>query len=240
MTTAQFKVGDRVKALGIHVGTITYGPITSTFGTYVVYAVRREGEDTDRAYQVRDLELCAEFTVGDKVDHRSVGAGEVAFGPFEHINGPNHYLMKGERGTYALVSGDAMKPASPAVKVGDRVRVVRAVHASDTHGHVGTVVRVGLDRKFGEVAHPYSVALDNGDSVYVAELELVKAADLYEHNGVTYDLTAKYRDRDGDTWTFAHIEGDVRGGMNGEPPNRWSDTLNQIARHYGPLTRVTD
>jgi len=61
------------------------------------------------------------FGIGAKVQHRTFGAGEVAFGPFDHSTGPNHYLIKQEGGKHALVVEDGLSPAAK-FKVGDRVK----------------------------------------------------------------------------------------------------------------------
>jgi hypothetical protein len=72
------------------------------------------------------------------------------------------------------------------------------------------------------------------------------AGDLYNHDGITYDLTAKYQDQDGDYWTFRRYDDEVR-GYCGRDIHRdyssligpYSDTLAEAVRSYGPLTKVT-
>jgi hypothetical protein len=60
---------------------------------------------------------------------------------------------------------------APSFKVGDRVRVVKAVHAEHTHGMTGAVGEVYAEPlTFDGIPHPYHVDLD-GDAVAAAELE---------------------------------------------------------------------
>ncbi|MFE0326300.1 phiSA1p31-related protein [Streptomyces sp. NPDC058960] len=63
------------------------------------------------------------FKVGDKVTHRTFGAGEVAFGPYLSAFGGTHYLMAGDGGKHYIVGTEEgeLKPAAK-FKVGDKVR----------------------------------------------------------------------------------------------------------------------
>ncbi|CAM5409537.1 putative protein OS=Streptomyces microflavus OX=1919 GN=Smic_80850 PE=4 SV=1 [Streptomyces microflavus] len=66
------------------------------------------------------------------------------------------------------------------------------------------------------------------------------AAETFEYDGVTYDLNAKYRDRDGDVWSFTGKlsgSGVPRVTHTGYADNY--DTIAEIADNYGPLTKVT-
>ncbi|MFD5198838.1 phiSA1p31-related protein [Streptomyces sp. NPDC058375] len=66
------------------------------------------------------------------------------------------------------------------------------------------------------------------------------AADTFEYDGVTYDLNAKYKDRDGDVWSFTgrlSDDGIPRVTYTGYADN--IDTIAEIADNYGPLTKVT-
>ncbi|MGW2950750.1 phiSA1p31-related protein [Streptomyces eurythermus] len=188
-----FKAGDKVETFSGKTGEVVYGPAWSTFGSYTGYVVKVDGEDV--WYKANELSAVPElptFAVGDKVNHRTFGAGEIAFGPFEHHNGPAHYLIKDEVGKHALVQADAMEAATTPefIKVGDRVRVTDE--------------------------------------------------DTYEYDGVTYDLSAKYRDKDGDRLKIKLVNGVARVGWFGEEPNSSSYGLAYAIRQYGPLTRVHD
>lgn len=62
--------------------------------------------------------MATTFKVGDKIDHRTFGAGEVAFGPFLRGSSTDNYLMKDAGGEHRMVDGEAMTPAAK-FKVGD-------------------------------------------------------------------------------------------------------------------------
>ncbi|MFG3014356.1 hypothetical protein ACGFZB_28835 [Streptomyces cinerochromogenes] len=73
--------------------------------------------------------------------------------------------------------GEAKEEPKPEpVKVGDRVRIVRATYADHTHGREGVVTSTSETWRniYGD-QHPYIVRLDgyDGDTVHVAELERV-------------------------------------------------------------------
>ncbi|WP_326812128.1 phiSA1p31-related protein [Streptomyces scopuliridis] len=65
--------------------------------------------------------------------------------------------------------------------------------------------------------------------------------DTYEYDGVSYNLYATYRDREGDEWTFTG-----RRNENGVPyvtmypgSDNTFDTIGSVVRLYAPLTKVT-
>jgi hypothetical protein len=65
------------------------------------------------------------------------------------------------------------------------------------------------------------------------------AADTYTVDGKTYDLSARYRDRDSDVWEFTgrrSPDGVPRVTSTGSPDN--PDTITEIEADYGPLTKV--
>lgn len=67
------------------------------------------------------------------------------------------------------------------------------------------------------------------------------SADTYQYNGMTYDLTERYRDCEGDEWSFTgrrSAEGVPHVTMY-EGSDNTADTIVSIARGYGPLTKVT-
>ncbi|MFB8071094.1 phiSA1p31-related protein [Streptomyces californicus] len=66
------------------------------------------------------------------------------------------------------------------------------------------------------------------------------AADTFEYDGVVYDLNAKYTDCDGDVWSFTgrlSHDGIPRVSFTGYGDN--AGTIVDIAKAYGPLTKVT-
>ncbi|WP_406324054.1 phiSA1p31-related protein [Streptomyces niveus] len=73
------------------------------------------------------------------------------------------------------------------------------------------------------------------------EADAEASTDTYEYDGVTYDLSARYRDCEGDEWTFTgqrNIVGHPCVTMY-EGSDNTADTIVSIARGYGPLTEVT-
>ncbi|MEU1037660.1 phiSA1p31-related protein [Streptomyces sp. NPDC005907] len=241
------------------------------------------------------------FKPGDKVEHRTVGTGEIAFGPFEHYRGSETYLMKeGDTARHVIVLGEALtKPAK--FKVGDTVRSAfgrvytveagpffapgewyalksvesgNVVHSSadevrpvvpapaDESIKAGDVVRIprndlqGADVKAGDllvvkrleygtvVTHTAPGARTDEWYFDPSNLERVSADDVAVHDGVVYDLKSRYRDNDGDYWTFKRLDDDVRGYCVSTNIDRssfitsYADTLEYVVRNYGPLTRV--
>ncbi|MER5501339.1 phiSA1p31-related protein [Streptomyces sp. NPDC002561] len=71
------------------------------------------------------------------------------------------------------------------------------------------------------------------------EPEPEPSADTFEHDGVTYDLNAKYRDTDGDVWRFARFGNEVIGGCIHKPENIDDGCSLAFVMDYGPLTKVT-
>ncbi|WP_405620294.1 phiSA1p31-related protein [Streptomyces sp. NBC_00076] len=241
--------------------------------------------------------MAATFKVGDKVEHRTFGAGEVAFGPFEHHTDAESYLMK-EAGSerHALVLGEALSPAAK-FKVGDKVtgshsgneytieagpffspnewyatkstagyvtsnrasvlHIVEA-EAADEPVKVGDVVRILEDKAFSAnvrrgdlfevkrlAGYAGRIKVDAAPGAHMAQwtfrpedFEKVSADMVHVHDGKVYDLTASYRDRDGDVWHFARFGSEVRANIGSKPESQWDGDSFRIAAGYGPLTRV--
>lgn len=68
-----------------------------------------------------------------------------------------------------------------------------------------------------------------------------EGGDTFDYNGVTYNLSAAYRDREDDEWTFTgrRNEHDVPYVTMYAGSDNTADNLVSIARNYGPLTKVT-
>lgn len=242
--------------------------------------------------------MTATFKPGDKVEHRSWGPGEIAFGPFEHTNGPDHYLMKSEgEGRHSLVLAEALTPAAK-FKVGDvakgRVtgrdlkiiggpysrrngvtwftveypeghhgdedaRNLLVKNPADEPIKVGDVIRILKDGAFradvkaGDLfvvesftGYNARIRVDGGPGARMSkwvfrpqDFERVSPDDVAVHDGVAYDVPAKYRDTDGDVWTLARFGDNVRGGLGHTPTSAQSgDALDYIVRNYGPLRKV--
>jgi hypothetical protein len=243
--TETFEVGQKVRFHSREV-EVSYGPFTSPLGFEWLVVRRPDGkEETVRKSDLSAIPGPPKFAVGDKVQHPDEGPGVIAFGPFVAAFDPEAFLVRFEDGRNWVVTPDRLTAVEPApVKVGDRVRIVRATYAEETHGRVGVVTSTSESwrAEHGD-EHPYIVSLGRyGDTVHVAELERIDspAADTYEYNGVTYDLSAKYRDKDGDVWRFTRFGDRVTGAMGGAPASPEYRTLRSTVDAYGPLTRVND
>ncbi|MGW0468299.1 phiSA1p31-related protein [Streptomyces sp. NPDC003027] len=68
-------------------------------------------------------------------------------------------------------------------------------------------------------------------------------ADTYDYGGITYDLTASYTDRDGDSWAFSpsHLDEDEvpRGRFRNRADFETHYNLKRVIDAFGPLTKVT-
>lgn len=251
--TERFEVGQKIKHNFYGVVEIAYGPYTSLYGgsRYVV-RVDDGTENTCASGQLSAIPEPPKFAVGDKVTHRTFGAGEIAFGPFKHATGPDHYLMEDEDGDHVLSSPDALTKVQESIKVGDRVRVVKDDPDNRTGAFVG---RVGRLTDMDGVYTAYLVEFGDGSGRHgdpengrwwCAEVERVTDEDTYDHDGVTYDLKAQYQDTDGDIWVFKRVGGVVRGdfGATGQDVSarvhEGSTSLESAVRDFGPLIRVND
>ncbi|WP_228973429.1 phiSA1p31-related protein [Streptomyces sp. DH12] len=247
---SEFKVGDKVRVLSGGEGVITYGPVNSTFGTFKLMVVKQDG-DEERAFRVSDLESIPKFAVGDRVKKPATGInGIIVAGPYTACDGEQFWVVEERDGSHSTPREDGLtRVAGGCVNVGDRVRVVVAdpefcpAEESTFVGRVGTVTELKK-----EMSLPYKVRFGDGPHGapdgywWCQEVELLTepAADTYEHDGVVYDLSARYRDVDGDPWTFKRFGTDVHGGCNGHEPKDTYDTLEMIVRYYGPLTKIID
>ncbi|WNI28624.1 phiSA1p31-related protein [Streptomyces sp. ITFR-6] len=96
----EFKVGDKVQAFKSTNGEITYGPVSSTFGSYTVYVVRKEnGEEvTHRVSDLTAAPVAPVFAVGGTITltTRPGSRATVEYGPFDSANtrGADVYVVK--------------------------------------------------------------------------------------------------------------------------------------------------
>ncbi|AKZ59190.1 hypothetical protein SAM23877_6145 [Streptomyces ambofaciens ATCC 23877] len=243
-----FEVGQKVRVPGEAEGEVTYGPFRSTFGSFTGYVVRVRGiERLYRESHLAAVPTLPVFAVGDTVTLTTRDSlATVEYGPFDDRD---VYVVKlvdapsdpDDVRTFTALASVMRKVETPAVAVGDRVRVTRAFAVSNWLGRVGTVTSTTerFRENLGDL-HRYVVD-DGSDSVYAAEVEPVTDEDTYEYNGMVYDLVAKYRDRDGDVWRLKRVNGIVRARWDGEEdPTTDSNTLATVASTWGPLTRITD
>ncbi|MFF1417597.1 phiSA1p31-related protein [Streptomyces sp. NPDC058280] len=266
MAEQTFKVGDKVRVLSGGDGKVTYGPVNSTFGTYKMFVVKQDG-DEERAFKSADLEPLPTFAVGDSA--KMVGESD----PVEIVGGPftNRYhtwfAVRAEIGeTIASEDNLTVLPAPDPIDVGDRVRVTDddGGGANRFTGRIGTVLGVDDSSRL-----PYHVQFGTGrgyhgdengrwncvavervtdeptDPIAVGNRAwVVKDDDTHKHNGVTYDLSARYRDRHGDYWRFERFpDGTVRGDFSSSltttpTVGEHSHTLGYVFACYGPLVKI--
>ncbi|MFE0326301.1 phiSA1p31-related protein [Streptomyces sp. NPDC058960] len=247
----EFKVGDRVHHDVRGDAEITYGPFDSPWGG-TRYVIRLDsGKET--AVSPGTLSAIPEppkFAIGDKVTTRaSRQEGRLVAGPFvSRFGGRRFWVVESTDGKHEAPSEESLTKLSEPepVKVGDRVRVVKdsdGYRAGQYIGRVGVVAEVEPRNEL-----PYKVRFGDGSGFHgdpdghwwCEVVERVTDEDTYTHNGVTYDLSAKYRDRDGDVWHFARFGDKVVGLIGRDPVDEHDGDPFRFAAGYGPLTRVTD
>lgn len=251
MSETTFKVGDLVGHGSHGDGEITYGPVLGAYGGERVIVKFSDGE---RAVNPNTIYRWPAFAIGDTVklsyDKRLV---KLVAGPFKNQYDDVIWVGEWPDGTHVFPhEGDSMEkvktPDSRPIEVGDRVRVVvddPDIQAGEFVGLVGVV-----DDKSGSV---YKVRFGDGTGRHgdkanghwwVEKVERVadEGAETETYDGIVYDLSARYRDTDGDYWTFRRINGTVRGNYRGIDVeaivSAHNETLAHAVREYGPLTRV--
>ncbi|MEW1551394.1 phiSA1p31-related protein [Streptomyces tsukubensis] len=73
--------------------------------------------------------------------------------------------------------------------------------------------------------------------------ESASPADTVEYDGRTYDLTARYKDSDGDVWRFRRrLGGGTEGHLARWRADTWdgASSLEFVVQTFGPLTRVDE
>lgn len=210
---ADYKVGDKVKHVIRGTMEITHGP----FGEPTSY-VARDDSGMEKAVVARNLTaLPAAYTVGDRVRY---GASVVTImaGPFLSASRSDteFWVVELASGGHATPRTTALTPlpAAEPVKVGDTVRVVEddlGIRSGEFVGLVGTVAETGASYDMSQTKVRFGDGTGrHGDKAnghwWCRKVEKV---DAHIHDGVAYDLSAKYRDRDGDVWRFEDIDGTV-------------------------------
>ncbi|MFF3312502.1 phiSA1p31-related protein [Streptomyces sp. NPDC002952] len=240
-----YAVGQKVRHAHRGDAEVTYGPFVNPFGQ-TRYVLRLE---SGREYYARPDDLAAipetpKFAVGDVVTlaTRAGAKATVEYGPYD---GGNVYVVKlvdepadeDVPRTFNAMAHVMQPSANDDIKVGDRVRVLKDDPVLSTGrfvGKVGTVLSVG-----GSAREALNYRIDFGSTVWwVADVERVSDVNTYVHEGVTYDLSAKYTDKDGDVWKFARFGDTVTGATIGEIPYEGGTRLSYVVSRWGPLTRV--
>ncbi|MBT2412672.1 phiSA1p31-related protein [Streptomyces sp. ISL-12] len=244
-----FKVGQKVRYRGEEV-TVTYGPYTSVLGL-TRYLVKGDdgAEMPARSSEIYAIPTPPAFAVGDTVTYEYGGGGKIVAGPFtsEYHEEPI-WVVEKPNGTHLTPTQNSLtKVETPVVKVGDRVRIIKdsdGIRTGEYVGLVGTLERVnGSDElvylvRFGDGSGCHGDK-DNG-RWWCASVEPVTDETTYEYDGVVYDLTAKYRDRQGDSLRIKLVNGLPLVAWFGCIPEEGDDTLSKALAQYGPFTRVTD
>ncbi|PPS86451.1 phiSA1p31-related protein [Streptomyces sp. MH60] len=250
--TERFEVGQKVRHDGRGEVEIAYGPFTNTFGA-TRYVIRLgDGRETYTGPDsISAIPAPPAFAVGDEVKYEYGGGGKLVAGPFksEHHDEPI-WVVEKPNGTHMTPTQNSLtRVEAPSVKVGDRVRVVEDDPTYRTGEYVGKVGVLTADYSSNEYDHaPYVVQFGDGTGSHgtsngkwcVKAVEPITDEDTYEYNGVVYDLTATYRDREGDSLRIKLVNGVPRVAWFDNTPDEYDDTLSEALAQYGPLTRVTD
>ncbi|MFB7823840.1 phiSA1p31-related protein [Streptomyces hydrogenans] len=243
--TDTFKVGDKVRHESYGDVEITYGPYPGEFSD-ARFLVR--GEDgRERVAVPERMTAIPKFVVGDKVHAAYGSGGTLVSGPFKSAHHEEAiWVVEKADGTHVFPTAGVLTKVEPEpardIKVGDRVRVTDDDCGGRRFGgRIGTVKTI---HRAGTLL-PYLVEFGDGRGHHgdpngrwnCRTVELLdETADTYTHDGVTYDLSARYRDRDGDPWQFKRLGDRVTGACGAEPEDD-SWTLGYIVERYGPLTR---
>lgn len=237
-----FNIGDEVTALDDRTATITYGPFRSTFDRDEMY-VAKDGAGRERAYKTTDLKAKPAFKVGDTVEYEYGSGGKLVAGPFKSgYHDQAIWVVEKADGTHMTPTQNSLTKVEPAdaIKVGDRVRVLKdnANCADVKAGDVFTVA--GLETHLSPGVRTTEVPGRAGGwffSMTAVEKVTEPAANTYTHDGMTYDLDAQYRDKDGDVWFF-----DGQTHRDGSPVIACDgcgfDSIDEAVCYYGPLTKI--
>ncbi|GAB7187123.1 hypothetical protein ATKI12_6954 [Kitasatospora sp. Ki12] len=255
--TQTFRNGDEVEfgGLGGVTGILRGDRFTNLDGDPAWLVERTSGHRAGKAWPVAERRLrqrVPDFEHGAAV----MVDGEphtIAAGPFRDQFAPDRpwYVVEDTDGNHGTHAVHLLKTAlaDDPIGVGDWVRVLEddpLVLSGHFVGKTG-VVRELNDPVDGGRELRFNIEFDAGQLVRhgtwnVRRVERVDEAPktYYTYGGVQYDLTAAYRDRDGDVWRFTgHSDTGGRplarmsfGGPTGRP-------LPEIINVYGPLTKTT-
>ncbi|KAF4408633.1 phiSA1p31-related protein [Streptomyces lycii] len=175
----------------------------------------------------------AGYARNEKVKDRVTGSvSAVHAGPFNAGRPDEFYVLKKLDGREQVAMSSFLDPVARVFAHGDSVE----------HDYVGGrgTVKGGPFR--GACKPWYAVSVEGGrDEVWDAgSMRLVAAPtalNSYTLDGVTYDLTADYRDNEGDVWRFTgdtHPDGMPEVSCSGSSYTRLADAVDK----YGPLTRA--
>ncbi|MFF3140417.1 phiSA1p31-related protein [Streptomyces sp. NPDC057927] len=245
---ATFKVGDKVVNEIFGAGEIVYGPYGDDRTSYFMKA------DNGLHHTVTGslLSPAAKFKVGDKAKGiTSARAYTIEAGPF--FSPAEWYAVKMADDHVIKVMASSLLPVEPTtagststdIKVGDVVRILRdRANSADVKAGDLLVVESFTDNGRDLYVRAQPGALSPQWYISREYAEKVDADEVAIHDGVVYDLTVRYRDRDDDYWTFKDVNGTARGHCSGANRDvssyigEYSDTLAEAVKEYGPLRKV--
>ncbi|MCY0926254.1 phiSA1p31-related protein [Streptomyces sp. H27-H1] len=175
------------------------------------------------------------YKVGDRVTVCGTREVEVTYGPVKStFDRYVMYVVREDGGTERTVKESDLSSAPRVFGKGDRVKSLResyTVEAGPFDGIGGDWYAVKADE--GKVYSSGGMYL-----TLVSRAPEAEAPDVETYYDIVYDLTATYRDRDGDIWRFARFGGAARGEYGGSAPSENSSSLWYAVDNYGPLTKV--
>src|SRR5690606_1694092 len=180
--------------------------------------------------------LVQKFKIGDKV--KSYGEEyTIHAGPFHGHS--EWYAVEDESGRVFQENADAMTAVEPEpeagfFKVGDKVKILSGRGIDSYIGSTVTLTEVGATNPYG----PYGFRSRFGLNIYAEEVERVEDENTVTHDGVVYDLTARYRDKDGDDLRIQLVNGTPKVAWFGALPLSSDYTLKDAVDEYGPFTRI--
>lgn len=241
--TSTFKVGDKVKHDMHGEVELAFGPVNfpSFTGGWLVKL-----EDGDHAVTTPGaLSPIAKFKVGDQA--RGVTTRQtytIDAGPF--FDPTEWYVARKDNGNATSIHARNLIAVEPAaadtIKVGDVVRISRnGLQGADVkEGDLLVVKYVG---DAGDLrVHSAPGAHQATWYFHLTNVQKVPADEVTVHDGKVYDLTATYRDKDGDAWKIRRNPEDadeVQAQMTPIESDSWGHyTLGGLVRMYGPLRKI--
>jgi hypothetical protein len=246
--TETFQVGDKVTHRSKGDAEVVYGSFEHELlparPCYLIRLAHGKHTMTDGDR----LTLRPSFAIGDEVKYEYGSGGKLVAGPFKWgYHGEVIWVVEKADGTHMTPRANSLTKVTPAdeeIKVGDRVRVLvdDANYADVKAGDVFTVAELVTYTDDGLRTTSIPGRRDGWFFSLTNVEKVTESANTYTRYGVTYDLAAKYRDKDGDVWRLKVIDGVAYVGDAYDDYEVTEDcmTLESAAYRWGPLTRVND
>ncbi|MGI5404163.1 phiSA1p31-related protein [Streptomyces sp. CA-135486] len=188
-----------------------------------------------------------EFKVGDRATHHTYGEVEITYGPFRGGFYPVAFLGRTASGVERIVRTESLTLV-PKFAVGDDVEYTNGCSI------LGTLVA----GPFTSEHHDEPIwVMEKANGTHMTPTENVlrrpEDAKTFVYGGVSYEMGAVYRDREGDHFDFkaersgpgtpdgqndGTPQGRYRGPYADSKPNGWAWSLGEVVGHHGPLTKV--